>query len=312
MNIPFAARDISTEQLHAAARSLSDKTVAATVLEKGMQQLQTGGSVWLPRLILVAAQRLGRASEILPIYEGFLGWVDSQSKLDWHKKFSDNAPANDLRAQSGRLNTSDEAFELEYQRIVTRLEPIHGSPVLDIGCAGGLWAISLAKSGYDVIGTDHHAGIIEAARQNAKAAALEGKLEFLVDDAWDSKLPSADYCSRVICISVTPCLPNDAAFESLVLHLDRVSRPNGSSAETRRVILGHNRWGPSRMPAVKEILIAFPDNYVRTVNQLTLMESTWWMHPRHIETIKKRFPRITQIGESTGKLDGVRVDLLLQ
>lgn len=312
LDLPFAARSISTEQLNAAARELDDKAVATAVLEKGMQQLQTGGSVWLPRLMLIAAQRLGRANEILPIYEGFLVWMDSQSKADWHKNFSDNAPANDLPAQSGRLNASNQALEEEYQRILTNLAPIKERSILDIGCAGGLWAIKLAKSGFDVIGTDHHAGIIEAAQRNAKSAGLEGKLTFLVDDARNSKLAPAYFCSHAICIGVTPCLPNDAAFESLISHLDRVSRPEGPDIKERRIVIGSNRWAPSRMSAIKEIVLASPSDYVSAVSRLFLNESTWWMQPRHIEVIKKRFQSVTQIGESSDKLDGVRIDLLLQ
>jgi hypothetical protein len=111
---------------------------------------------------------------------------------------------------------------------------------------------------------------------------------------------------------VTVCLPNDAAFEALVSHLDRVSRPEGADPKARRVVLGSNRWAPSRMAAVADALAAFPDDFVTALRRLNLVECTWWMHPRHIELIKRHFPTITQIASSTEKLDGTRVDLLLQ
>lgn len=181
-----------------------------------------------------------------------------------------------------------------------------------MGCAGGLWAIGLARNGFKVIGTDHHPGIIEIARDNAKKSGLEEKLTFLVDDGANSKLLPQYFCSRVICISVTPCLSNDAAFESLINHLDRSSRPEGSNPAERRVILGHNRWAPSRLGAVEGALEAHAGQYERSVNRLFLIESTWWMHPRHIDVIKKRFPAVTMIGKIESKIDGTRVDLLLQ
>jgi SAM-dependent methyltransferase len=312
MDIPYDAPTITPEQMHAAAKGLEDKAFAATVMEKGLSQLDKGANQWLLRLILVAASRLGRADEVLPTYEKFLGWMDLQTKRDWHKEFSDAAPPNNLAAQSGRLGATEQAFQAEFQRTFTNLGPLKDEPILDVGCAGGLWAIGLARNGFRAIGTDHHAGIIERAQQNAKASGLDSKLTFLVDDAQNSRLSPSFYCSRVLCISVTPCLPNDAAFDSLIAHLDRASRPVGAAPGERRVILGHNRWGPSWMSAVNAILAAFPGNYALIVNKLLLTESTWWLHPRHIETIRRRFPNVTEVGTFEEETDGIRVDLLLQ
>jgi hypothetical protein len=36
------------------------------------------------------------------------------------------------------------------------------------------------------------------------------------------------------------------------------------------------------------------------------------MHPHHIESMKKRFASVTLVGETSHKLDGTRIDLLLQ
>jgi SAM-dependent methyltransferase len=311
INIPYAAPSVGVDQMESIASSFGNSGFATAFLETAMRQLQTAGSNWLPILVLIAAQRLGRTAEFLPIYEQFLGWMDGQPKPDIHKEYSDRSLNGNLLAQSCRFGAAEEAFNSEYQRVISHLAPTHDHPILDIGCAGGIWAIKLAQDGYEVTGTDHHAGIIEAARRNAKEAGLEAKLQFFVDDAKESKLAPAYYSSRVICISVTLCLPDDKAFESLIAHLDVVSRPEGQATD-RRVVLGHNRWGPSRISAVQEILLASAGNYAAMANRLLVLANTWWMFPRHIDIIKKWFPTVTPVGEVAEKVDGVRVDLLLQ
>jgi 2-polyprenyl-3-methyl-5-hydroxy-6-metoxy-1,4-benzoquinol methylase len=311
LDIPYAAPVVTIDRVQAIASGFDNSGFATAFLENAMRQLQTSGSNWLPILVLTAAQRLGRTAEFLPIFENLLGWMDAQSRPDIHKDYSDRSLNGDLLTQSCRFGANEENFQKEFRRIISHLAPARDRPVLDIGCAGGLWAISLAKDGFDVIGTDHHAGIIGAAQQNAKDTGLEAKLKFFVDDAQQSNLAPAYYSARVICISVTLCLPDNKAFESLIAHLDMVSRPGGLASD-RRVILGHNRWGPSRISAVQEILLASAGNYAAMANRLLVLANTWWMFPRHIDIIRKWFPTVTHIGEVAEKIDGVRVDFLLQ
>jgi SAM-dependent methyltransferase len=312
MDIPYAAPAASLNQIREIAGTFGDETAAATFLERATEQLRAASSNWLPTLVLIAAQRLYRADEFLPLYEKFLAWGDMQSKTDWQKFFSDQSlDSGNLLAQSGRLGQTEEEFRAEFKRVISHLAPLRDRPMLDIGCAGGLWAVTLANNGFEVVGTDHHAGIIEAARHNAKAAGLETKLKFFVDDVQDSKLPPVHYASRVLCFGVTNGLPSEAAFEKLIAHLDQVSRPGGH-ATGRRVVLGSSRWGPSRMSAVQEILVADAGNYSGMASMLLLLESTYWIFPRHVEMIKQRFPRVTNIGGTTDKIGGVRVDFLLR
>jgi SAM-dependent methyltransferase len=192
---------------------------------------------------------------------------------------------------------------------VHALGAIELGPVLDVGCAGGAYSINLAKLGFDVVGTDHHPGVIERARQNASITGVSGKVAFLVDDACSSKIPDSSY-SRAICISVTPSLTNDAAFEALIYHLDRVTRqPPGAS---RRIVLGHNRWRPTRANAIRGVLGNEPMNYVRIAHRLSLIQMAWWIAPEHLDLLKKRFTEVTMIGSVTTAIDGSRIDLLLQ
>jgi len=75
---------------------------------------------------------------------------------------------------------------------------------MDVGCGGGLWSLKLAQLGFQVIGTDHHAGVLAAARENARALKVESNVRFLYDDALASKLVPEHNCSRVLCMALPP------------------------------------------------------------------------------------------------------------
>jgi hypothetical protein len=111
---------------------------------------------------------------------------------------------------------------------------------------------------------------------------------------------------------VTPCLPNDAAFESLISHLDRVTRQKTGETSGRRVILGHNRWRPSRLSALREILHDAGTDLVQAVNRLNLLQISWWMDSHHLEIARRYFQSVKILAESRVRTDGSRIDLLLQ
>jgi SAM-dependent methyltransferase len=314
----FDSSDISADRLARAASDLADRQWAGFCMEAGVREIRAGrGRPWVPRLTLVAALQLGRVAEVLPLYERFLLVLDSVSKPDWHRQISEQGAQGNLLHQSGRLAQRTEAFTAEFQRIVHALGPFDSGVVADIGCGGGLWAINLAKLGYRVIGTEHHPFLVEAARNNATIAGVGDMVEFRVDDICRSELPSG-LCTRVLCIGVTPTLADDAAFTSLIHHLDRITRRDGA-IEPRRVILGSNRWGLSRMTAVRGILDAAgqdrqsaPRRLANAVRRLSLVEVCWWLQPRHLDAARLRFPSIELIGQTYDKIDGTRRDLVLR
>jgi SAM-dependent methyltransferase len=299
-------------ELAQAARALGDKAWAETVVACWQQEMgKAYVRSWLFQLGLIAANSLGRAEEFLQAYEDFLARYDAQSKPDWHSELTDRVRAGSMIEQSARLGQDLASFGEEFKRVVTALQPETSRKILDVGCAGGAYSINLAKLGFEVLGTDHHSGIVDDARRNAATVGVAGRATFAVDEACDSKIPDGAY-SRAICISVTPCLADEQAFEALVKHLDRVTRDDGRDGWNRRVILGHNRWSPSRLGALRQILAEAGDDPEQALHRLNSMQACWWMRPAHLELMKKYFSSVTPVGESVDKIDGVRVDLLLQ
>jgi hypothetical protein len=63
---------------------------------------------------------------------------------------------------------------------------------------------------------------------------------------------------------------------------------------------------------LREILADTPANAEQTLPRLNLLQVSWWMQPPHSDFIKKHFSTATLVGKTNNKLDGVRIDLLLQ
>ena len=168
-----------------------------------------------------------------------------------------------------------------------------------------------------MIGTERYAFLVEAARRNAVAAGVADLIEFRVDDICKSALP-ARLCRRAPCIGITPTLVDDAAFDSLLRSLDRIAK-HEDEGPLRRIVLGSNRWGPSRMTAVRGILAAAANRkhdrassgLVDAVRHLYFVELYWWLQPHHLQTARPRFPSMELIGETHDRIDGTRVDYVL-
>jgi SAM-dependent methyltransferase len=310
--IDLESAEISVAQRAEAARRLADKNWATTVLARWQKELTlTAVRIWMFPLGLLAAEALGRAEEFIPTFDNFLAQFDAQSKPDWHGALTESALSMNIISQSGRIGQPVDSFHDEFKRIVSALGSPDMGTVLDVGCAGGAYATELARLGFTVLGTDHHAGIIERAKENAMKLGVADKTAFIVDEATNSNLPDG-VCSRAICISVTVCLPDDKAFESLISHLDRVTRRKTGEPSGRRVILGHNRWRPTRLTALRAILEDAAADRMQAINRLNMLQVSWWMAPHHLEIAKRYFPSVTILGELRERIDGTRVDLLLQ
>ncbi|MDX6683667.1 MAG: hypothetical protein QOG94_3706 [Solirubrobacteraceae bacterium] len=100
---------------------------------------------------------------------------------------------------------------------------VHDGLVVDLGCGSGIWAAALLHAGYDVLGVDGSAALLEIARRRAPAATfVEGSL-------LDVPLPP---CAAVTSIGECVTYGRDpragrAAFAALLRRVAAALRPGG-------------------------------------------------------------------------------------
>lgn len=74
----------------------------------------------------------------------------------------------------------------EEARLIDRLFQTHGNgpihTVLDLGCGTGNHALPLAQRGYEIVGVDRSAAMLESARQKAVSRQVNGNAKFYQDD----------------------------------------------------------------------------------------------------------------------------------
>lgn len=80
---------------------------------------------------------------------------------------------------------ADKAYAEESQLIERLLQTYGNGPmraVLDLGCGTGNHALPLAQRGYEVVGVDRSAAMLEWARQKAAAGRINGQAKYYQDD----------------------------------------------------------------------------------------------------------------------------------
>jgi 2-polyprenyl-3-methyl-5-hydroxy-6-metoxy-1,4-benzoquinol methylase len=87
------------------------------------------------------------------------------------------------------------SMRLRYEKTIEGCSPIVGKTVLDIGCGPGHYSVALAKKGAArVFGIDFADEMIAIAKQNARAAGVEGSCDFARQDFFaDSISDKYDY-----------------------------------------------------------------------------------------------------------------------
>jgi SAM-dependent methyltransferase len=83
-------------------------------------------------------------------------------------------------------------------RRLRRLLPPAPARILDVGCGPGLYAVPLARLGYDVTGIDVSAPALSHARGLARARPLLGKVRFVKGDLRDVPLPESGFDAAIL------------------------------------------------------------------------------------------------------------------
>jgi 2-polyprenyl-3-methyl-5-hydroxy-6-metoxy-1,4-benzoquinol methylase len=137
-----------------------------------------------------------------------------------------------------------ENYDLEEAQYVARplafyleLAKEFGSPILDVACGTGLYALPMAQHGFEVMGIDLAKPMLEHARQKAKAQNLS--VEFVNADARDFRLGKQFQFAFMTGNAFQMFLTRpdqDNLLNSMKLHL----APNGVFAFETRNPSGHN------------------------------------------------------------------------
>jgi SAM-dependent methyltransferase len=143
------------------------------------------------------------------------------------------------------------ASELPF--IERQLEAADAHRVLDAACGTGMHAIALAQKGYEVVGADLSAGMIERARENGAQSDLtagrarSGGVRFKVAGFGELSSKVGNDFDAVLCLGNS--LPHLLTAEKLAIALDDFAaclRPGGLLLIQNRnfdaVLADHDRW----------------------------------------------------------------------
>lgn len=137
------------------------------------------------------------------------------------------------------------AYELPF--LEQQLTAASARRVLDVACGTGMHAIALAQRGYDVTGADLSAGMIERARENARAAGSEAR--FAVAGFGELVEKVGDGFDALLCLGNSlPHVLTAEALHATLADFAAVLRPGGLLLVQNRnfdaVITQRERWMP--------------------------------------------------------------------
>ncbi len=95
----------------------------------------------------------------------------------------------------------------EKQAVLSALEPLEGTRILEIACGTGRFSSILAAHGGDVVGLDISAAMLSQGRERARSADLPGNVEFIRGDAARLPFPD-DYFDAVLAMRFFHLIPN--------------------------------------------------------------------------------------------------------
>lgn len=127
--------------------------------------------------------------------------------------------------------------------------------VLDLGCGAGRVAIPLAEMGLDVVGIDISAGMVAAAREQARyAPAVSGQLSFDVGDATALAFPDESFDTVLFCYNGIELVPGTQGKQRVIDEAYRVLRPGGRFIICVHSLFAFNVHVPMRIRAFVRLI----------------------------------------------------------
>jgi len=106
----------------------------------------------------------------------------------------------------------------EKEAVIDALSPVDDRRILEVACGTGRFTVTLADRGADIVGVDISEVMLEQGRTKARAAGVEGAIEFMQADAGRLPFPDDHF---------------DSVFAMRFFHL--APDPKGFMTELRRV-----------------------------------------------------------------------------
>jgi 2-polyprenyl-3-methyl-5-hydroxy-6-metoxy-1,4-benzoquinol methylase len=122
-----------------------------------------------------------------------------------------------------RTPRNEQFYELAFERMLGKIQPPSGSVFLEVGCGPGFQAMRLARRGYRVKAVDFSDAVLDAARENVRAAGLEHLIEVAREDLTDLSYNDHTF-DYALCWGVLMHVPQ---VERAIEELSRVIAPGG-------------------------------------------------------------------------------------
>ena len=152
---------------------------------------------------------------------GIQWWLQPKGPDTAHPYYPKDAPALDYRLPEFGLALGFRPTEFTQvnagvnrvlvKRAMDLLAPAPGERVGDLFCGLGNFALAIAACGADVVGIEGAPSLVERARENARANALESRARFMALDLYKDPQAALDDLGRVDKLLIDP--PRDGAVE---------------------------------------------------------------------------------------------------
>jgi len=230
-------------------------------LLRGLLRLASSALLFLER----AAIRLRRPLDVLRA-----ALYSTQEKDEERTRLYKKRAVQDFTALEENVRSGLTLLE----EVLLARHPLEGGKVLVLGCGPGRECLVLARRGCDVTGLDREPGMLERARELARAAGLE--IRYVEGEAGDFRVAGGPFDAVVIFSGLyNMCLPRARRLQMLGSAREHL-RPGGRVLVT---FLSAYQWpGKGPPPAGKHVLEALNPEHER--GDLYLLNESIHVFPR--------------------------------